>query len=179
MNRRALSCLISMTARVMPNLGYRDAPRALRFLVEAFGFTVVERYDREGGAVGYARLRWPGGGGVTAYSAEPGTASVADHVAGSGKGYPAFSVHVETDRPDELFTRAVAHGAKVVQPIHDSAVGTRGFVVRDPEGLTWSFGTPLPKLVRDARGEWRPRKPSSARKRGGRPGRARRNGPSG
>lgn len=94
---------------------------------------------------------------VALYSAEPGRTSIADLAAKAADGgYPAYSVHVETDEPDPLFARAVAAGAAVVREIADSPMRTRGFVVRDPEGLFWSFGTPLPRLVRDAEGQWRP-----------------------
>jgi hypothetical protein len=50
----------------------------------------------------------------------------------------------------------VQAGAAVVRPVEDSPYGTRGFVVRDLEGLYWSFGTALPKLTRDAQGRWQP-----------------------
>ena len=55
-----------MNALLWPNLGYRDARAAIRFLVTAFGFEEVVVYDGEDGdTVGHAELRWPGGGGVT------------------------------------------------------------------------------------------------------------------
>jgi len=148
-----------MSAHLWPNLGYRDARTAIRFLVTAFGFEEAVVYDGEtNDAVGHAELRWPGGGVVTVHSADPGRNSIAGLAvrAASGGGYPAYSVHIETDEPDTLFARAVAAGATVVRKVEDSPLGTRGFVVSDPEGLYWSFGTPLPRLVRDTHGEWRP-----------------------
>lgn len=51
------------------------------------------------------------------------------------------SVYVVTDAPDALFERAVAAGATVVQGLSDEDYGSRGFTVRDPEGVFWSFGT--------------------------------------
>jgi uncharacterized glyoxalase superfamily protein PhnB len=131
-----------MSAHVWPNLGYRDAKAAIHFLVNAVGFEAVAVHEREPkGNVAHAELRWPGGGGVML------------HTAGA---YPHFSVHVGTSEPDALFARAVAAGANVVREVEDSPVGTRGFIVSDPEGLYWSFGTPLPALECDGRGNWRP-----------------------
>jgi uncharacterized glyoxalase superfamily protein PhnB len=53
-----------MNASVWPNLGYRDAPGAIRFLVTAFGFEEEAIYDEEDkGAVGHAvalARRWRG-----------------------------------------------------------------------------------------------------------------------
>ena len=63
-----------------------------------------------------------------------------------------------TSRPTTptLCSRAPSRPAPRSCGVEDSPVGTRGFIVRDPEGLYWSFGTPLPKLVRDTQGQWRP-----------------------
>lgn len=70
---------------VWPALIYTDAPAAIRFLVEAFGF--VEELVVPGDAdrdIAHAELRWPAGGGVMLGSTgddnefcqrEPGTAS--------------------------------------------------------------------------------------------------------
>jgi uncharacterized glyoxalase superfamily protein PhnB len=147
-----------MSAIVCPNLCYRDARAAIHFLVNAFGFEEVVVYDGESkDAVGHAQLRWPGGGAITLHSTDRNSvADLAERAAADG-GYPAYSVHITTDDPDALFERAVAAGATVVRELEDSPFGTRGFVVSDPEGLYWSFGTPLPELVRDADGQWRPR----------------------
>jgi uncharacterized glyoxalase superfamily protein PhnB len=146
-----------MNANVWPNLGYRDARAAIRFLVTAFGFEEIAVYEEEaGGNIGHAALRWPTGGGVMLHSA--GGNSVADQTerAATDGGYPAYSVHIATDEPDALFERAVKAGATVVREPENSPFGTRGYIVSDPEGLYWSFGTELPELVRDAQGRWRP-----------------------
>ena len=147
-----------MSAFVGPTLGYRDARAAIRFLVTAFGFEEVAVYEGEKGTVDHAELRWPGGGGVMVHTAESGGNSVADlsAKAAADGGFPAFSVHVSTNDPDALFKRAITTGASVVREVVDSPFGTRGFIVRDPEGLYWSFGTTLPKLVRGADGQWHP-----------------------
>ena len=147
-----------MSALLGPNLGYRDARAAIRFLVTAFGFEEVVAYEGEKkDTVGHAELRWPGGGFVMLHSADPDGNSIADLTAraASAGGYPACSVHIATSEPDALFARAVAAGATVVREVGDSPLGTRGFIARDPEGLYWSFGTALPSLVRDAHGRWR------------------------
>jgi uncharacterized glyoxalase superfamily protein PhnB len=51
------------------------------------------------------------------------------------------SVYVVTDEPDALFVRAEAAGATIVQGLTDEDYGSRGFTIRDPEGVFWSFGT--------------------------------------
>jgi uncharacterized glyoxalase superfamily protein PhnB len=146
-----------MNTHVSPNLGYADARAVIRFLVDALGFEVAVLYERSSdGSVAHAELRWPGGGSVMLHTAEG--KPLADLPASStAGGYPAYSIHLGTSDPDELFAHAVAAGANVVRKVEDSAVGTRGFIVSDPEGLYWSAGTPLPALTRDGEGHWRPR----------------------
>ena len=148
-----------MNAPIRINLGYRDARAAIHFLVEAFGFREAVAYDNSDDSIGYAELEWPAGGLVTIHSAEPGKSAVAELAAGARRdgGYPAYSIHIDVDAPDALFTRAVAAGASVIRKVTDSPQhGTRGFVVADPEGLYWSFGTPLPRLERGPDGRWQP-----------------------
>jgi uncharacterized glyoxalase superfamily protein PhnB len=146
----------STNSVVFANLGYQDARAAIRFLIAAFGFEEIAVYD-VGDSIGHAELRWPGGGKIMLHSAEAGC-SIADITARSADrhGYPGFSVHTDTNEPETLFERAVAAGARVIRPVEQSPFGTRGFVVADPEGLYWSFGTKLPKLLRDREGRWRP-----------------------
>ena len=120
---------------IWPALAYADAPAAIRFLVEAFGFVETLVVPGEGGReIAHAELRWPEGGGVMLGSAsddnefsrrKPGTAST----------------YVVTNAPDALFDRATTAGAEVVRGLRDEDYGSRGFTVRDPEGNLWSFGT--------------------------------------
>jgi uncharacterized glyoxalase superfamily protein PhnB len=130
-----------MNTKIITNLGYRDAPAAIRFLVEAFGFAEHVVYKEET----RARSATPISGGRTAaaspvHSAEPDGSSVADLTAraAAAGGYPGFSMQVNISDPDDLFERAVAAGARVVREVQDS-----------PQG-------PLPRLARDDHGEWRP-----------------------
>ena len=52
-----------------------------------------------------------------------------------------FGAYVVTDAPDALFERAEAAGADVLVGLHDTDYGSRDFMVKDPEGNHWSFGT--------------------------------------
>ncbi len=120
---------------VWPALRFLDAPAAIRFLVDAFGFTEVLVVPGEAeGVVAHAELGWPPGGGVMLGSTASAEGVHAELGAGVG------SVYAVTDEPDALFARATAAGAAVVQRPRDEDHG-RGFTVRDPEGNLWSFGT--------------------------------------
>lgn len=119
---------------IWPTLRYDDAHAAIRFLIDAFGFEQVAVYEN-GDLVDHAELRWPGGGGIMLGSAARPDSSIADLPAGTG------SVYIVTDEPDALFKRASAAGATVAIGLRDEDYGSRGFTVRDPEGVYWSFGT--------------------------------------
>lgn len=120
---------------VWPTLTYRDAPAAIRFLVDAFGFeeVVVHPGEREG-EVAHAELRWPGGGGLMLGSHREDSV-IGDLPPGVG------SVYIVTDEPDAMFARATAAGATVARGLRDEDFGSRSFTVRDPEGVYWNFGT--------------------------------------
>ena len=122
---------------VWPVLAYRDAPAALDFLVNAFGFRETARYARDGDPtiVEHAELRWPLGGGIMLGTAAKDDSPFGRRVPGND------SVYVVCEAPDALFERVVAAGAEVVRGLRDEDYGSRGFTVRDPEGNLWSFGT--------------------------------------
>jgi uncharacterized glyoxalase superfamily protein PhnB len=119
-----------------PTLTYRDAPAAIRFLVEGFGFE--EHLVVPGAADGevvHCELVWPEGGGVMLGSAQRSVGEVGATAVG------AASVYVVTDRPDEIHAQALARGATEIRGLKDEDYGSRGFTVADPEGNRWSFGT--------------------------------------
>jgi len=122
---------------VWPILAFRDAPAAMAFLVDAFGFEQQAVYCREDDAsvVEHAELRWPLGGGIMCGTAGKDDSAFGRRAAGND------SVYVVYDDPDTLFERATARGAEVVRGLADEDYGSRGFTVRDPDGNLWSFGT--------------------------------------
>lgn len=124
-------------AHVWPTLVYTDARAAIRFLVDAFGFTesLVVPNDTDDAVVEHAQLTWPEGGGVKLGSANrPGNRS-------SQRPTGAASVYVVTSDPVAVHDRAVARGAVVFSPLVEHDYGGRGFSVTDPEGNIWSFGS--------------------------------------
>jgi len=127
----------SNQASIWPTLTFRDARAAADFLVAAFGFELRAIYAHEDdpGVVEHGELRWPRGGGVMFGSAGRDDGPFGRRLPGNE------SVYVVCDDPDALFERATAAGAEVVRPLTDEDYGSRGFVVRDPEGNLWSFGT--------------------------------------
>ena len=120
--------------QVWPTLRARDARGLIRFLVAAFGFEETVVYG-DGDMVDHAQLTWPSGGGIMLGSVRDDAYDQWSLTPGS------FGAYVVTDEPDVLCARAVAAGAHLIQGMHDTEYGSRGFAVTDPEGNRWSFGT--------------------------------------
>jgi uncharacterized glyoxalase superfamily protein PhnB len=118
---------------VWPAFRYRDAPAAIRFLKEAFGFEEVVVYPGESAdVVAHAELRWPDGGGVMLGS---------DHDDGMGPQPGAGSVYIVTEDVAAVHDRAQRAGAEIVRPLRAEEYDAQTFTARDPEGVLWSFGT--------------------------------------
>jgi uncharacterized glyoxalase superfamily protein PhnB len=118
--------------QVWPTLRGRDARALIRFLVDAFGFEETVVYG-DGDRVDHAQLSWPLGGGVMMGSARD------DDPLATAPG--TFGCYVVADDIDALHARAVAAGATIARPPHETEYGSRDFTARDPEGNIWSFGT--------------------------------------
>lgn len=124
-----------MNSNIWPGLQYQDAPAALRWLSETFGFVeaIVVPGERPDEIV-HSELRWPEGGTVMVHSSGDGEFAAFNRPGTN-------SVYVVTTVPDDLYARARAAGAPVVRELRDEDYGSRGFTVTDPEGNAWSFGT--------------------------------------
>ena len=107
--------------------------------MDAFGFeeTVAwgDQPDGSGDIVVHAQLAWPEGGGIMLGSARETPDDPWPVQPGS------TGCYVVTADPDAVHARAVAAGAEITQPLHETDYGSRDFAARDPEGNRWSFGT--------------------------------------
>jgi uncharacterized glyoxalase superfamily protein PhnB len=112
---------------VYPLVRYRDAGKAVDWLVRAFGFEIHELIRADDGSVGHGELI-AGTGMIMTGAGEPG-----------GPG-----IYVAVDDPDAHHARAVAAGAEVTRELADQDYGSREYACKDPEGNEWFFGTYRP-----------------------------------
>lgn len=119
------------TGNVYPVLTYNDAAKAVDWLVEAFGFTRQNIHTDDSGTVVHAELRF--GDGVVMLGQTDKTGPEPDET--------DYAIYVAVPDADAHHTRAVAAGARIVQPLNDKDYGSRDYVARDLEGRIWSFGT--------------------------------------
>lgn len=115
-----------------PSMQYRDAPAAIAFLKEAFGFRELSVIPNEDGTIAHAELAY--GPSVLMLGSDRDD-PVRGRRAGQGVLYMAV------DDLDAHFRQARAAGADIVAEPYDTDYGSRDYTARDPEGNLWYFGT--------------------------------------
>ncbi|RKF24845.1 glyoxalase [Micromonospora globbae] len=124
---------------IIPTLRYRDAPAAIRWLVDVIGFRENLVVPGPDGSISHAQLTW--GNGMVMLASET-DGSDGRMVMQTG---PA-AVYVVLDDVASHYERVVAAGAEVVQKLRDEDYGGQGYSVRDAEGNLWSFGSYRPSV---------------------------------
>ena len=125
---------------VIHSLRYDDAPAAIDWLCDALGFERNLVVPGEGNPIVHAQL--PLGDGMIMLGSHPhegefGEVQKPPRFTG---GRVTSSAYLVVDDPDAHYERAVAKGAKVIDPLEDKEHGGRGYTCSDPEGNVWSVG---------------------------------------
>lgn len=136
---------------VIPCLRYRDAPAAIEWLCQTFGFEKQLVVPNDDGAIAHAQLTFGNGmimlGSVLKMQTAFGRLmKQPDEIGGA----ETQSAYVVVSDADAVYARAKAAGAEIVIEIKDEDYGGRGFSCRDLEGHLWSFGTYDPSPRRAA-----------------------------
>ncbi len=126
-------------SNIIPTVRYHDAPAAIQWLCEAFGFERHLVVPGEDGAIAHAQLTL-GSGMIMLGSARDddfgGMVKTAREV-----GANTQSAYIVVEEIDEHYQRAKARGAEIVMEIADQDYGGRLYSARDPEGYLWNFGS--------------------------------------
>jgi PhnB protein len=125
--------------RITPYLAYQDAPAALRFLCEAFGFEERFRHPMPDGRIGHAELAYAGQSAVWLASAYPEMGLQSPRQLGAVHS----QVHCYVDDVDAHYARSLAAGATVIAAPEDQPHGDRSYRAVDPEGHRWIFASRL------------------------------------
>ena len=129
-------------ATVIPCLRYRDAPAAIDWLCNTFGFEKHLVVPNADGTVAHAQLSFGNGmvmlGSVMNEDTEFGLlVKQPDEVGGTS----TQSAYLVVNDADAVYASAKAGGARIAMEIRDEDYGGRGFSCYDLEGHLWSFGT--------------------------------------
>ena len=130
----------SPVATVIPTLRYNDAPKAIAWLCEAFGFEERLVVPGEDGSILHAQLVL-GNGMVMLGSARLGEFDELHKLPGALGGAVSQSPYLVVDDADQHYARAVAAGAEIVMEIRNEDYGGRHYSCRDPEGHVWNVGS--------------------------------------
>ena len=127
---------------IVPCLSYRDAPAAIAWLKEAFGFTEVMVVPGPDDTIAHAQLAFDGGMVMVG--------SIRDDELQMRPpcdlGGVTQSIYIVVEDADAHYARAVEAGAEIVRELEDTPYGSRDFSARDPEGHLWNFGTYRPAV---------------------------------
>jgi uncharacterized glyoxalase superfamily protein PhnB len=128
-------------ATVIPCLRYREAPAAIDWLCEVFGFERHLVVPNDSGGIAHAQLSF-GNGMVMLASADQESeygdlVNLPDQVGG----IETQSPYLVVNDADAVYRRAVDAGAQIIIELKDEDYGGRGFTCRDLEGRLWNVGT--------------------------------------
>ncbi|AZG07138.1 glyoxalase [Pigmentiphaga sp. H8] len=125
---------------IMPCLVYRDAPAAIDWLCQAFGFAQHLVVPGDGNTIAHAQLTLGDGmimlGSGTSELMRQLTALPAD-IGGRQTQTP----YVVVADPEAHYATAIKAGARIVRPIQEEDYGGKGYTLADPEGYVWHFGS--------------------------------------
>ena len=132
---------------VIPFVRYEDAPKAIEWLKQAFGFEEQIVYPGENGTILHAELGF-GNGVIMIGSASNEASRRMSMTTARQAGGSTIGVYAHVDDVDGHFERAKAAGAEVINPPADQEYGAREYAVKDLEGNVWSFGNYVAEAYR-------------------------------
>ncbi|MGB8684871.1 MAG: cupin domain-containing protein [Candidatus Binatus sp.] len=131
---------------IMPFLNIEGVASAVEFYKSVFGASVLMRDEEPSGIVSHAMLKL---GDTTVMLSDPTSADVKQndvhHLSRSPRSYGGSPVqlYIYVADTDDVVRRAVAAGAKIIDPVEDRDWGDRCGGIEDPYGHVWFVGTPL------------------------------------
>jgi len=124
---------------IMPALRYKDAPAAIDWLCQVFGFARHAVYAGPDGSIAHAELTLDGG--MIMLGSHKDDEYGRNFKSPAALGAETRSAYIVVADADAIYARAQAAGATVVRPLQNTDYGSREFAVKDPEGHSWSVGT--------------------------------------
>ena len=125
---------------VIPGHRYRNAPAAIEWLCNVFGFERHVVYEGEDGSIAHAQLTL-GNGMIMLGSAKDDEYGRRFKSPDELNGMETRSAYIVVPDADAAYARVEAAGANIIRPLQNTEYGSREFAVRDPEGHSWSVGT--------------------------------------
>jgi uncharacterized glyoxalase superfamily protein PhnB len=125
---------------IIPCLRYRNAPAAIEWLCQTFGFEKQLVVPNEDGTIAHAQLSF-GNGMIMLGSVQKNEFGRLMKQPDEIGGAETQSAYLIVSDADLIYQRAKSAGAEIVMELKDEDYGGRGFSCRDLEGHLWSIGT--------------------------------------
>lgn len=129
-----------------PMLVCRDASAAMEFCITVFGAVEHNRRHGPDGSVAHGLVEI-GGATLMIEGEWPGIVSQPPRPDGS----PPVVLYLYVEDVDEVVTRAVAAGARVLMPVENRFWGDRTGRIIDPAGHVWTISTRVEETSTDER----------------------------
>ncbi|HWZ97888.1 MAG TPA: VOC family protein [Candidatus Dormibacteraeota bacterium] len=130
----------TLGSTIIPGMRYRNAPAAVDWLCNAFGFEKHLVIPGDNNTISHAQLSF-GGGMIMLGSIKDNEFSKMMKQPDEIGGAETQSCYVVVADTDAHYARAKAAGAQIFIDIHDEEYGGRGYACRDLEGHIWYFGS--------------------------------------
>jgi uncharacterized glyoxalase superfamily protein PhnB len=125
---------------VIPAMRYKDAPKAIEWLCEAFGFEKHLVVPGPDNTIAHAQLSFGNGMIMLGSATDSEYGRLVTHPSETG-GLETQTAYVIVADVDTHYARAKAAGAKIALDIKDEDYGGRDYTCRDLEGHVWTFGS--------------------------------------
>jgi PhnB protein len=121
---------------ITPYLSIKGAAEAIDFYRRAFGAVELFRLVAPSGEIGHAEIMIGDSPIMLADPCETGAFRSPPSLGGTSVG-----LHVYVEDVDEMFTQAIAAGAKPIRSVQDQFYGDRTGTLEDPYGHVWFLAT--------------------------------------
>ena len=125
---------------IIPTMRYKDAPAAIEWLCNAFGFEKHLVVPGEKGSIVHAQLVL-GNAMIMLSSEHDNEYGQLIRTPQDLNGYNSQAPYLIVEHIDEHYAKAVQEGAEIVMDIKDEDYGGRGYTCKDKEGHIWNFGS--------------------------------------
>lgn len=135
---------MSIHPAIIPCLRYEDAPRAIAFLCDAFGFArhAVHADPVDPNIIHHAQLLLDGNMIMLGSARDDETARLYGWKRPDQAGGITMSICVTVADPDAHYARSVRAGARIIrEPYANEGYPGRAYDAWDSEGNVWNFGS--------------------------------------
>ncbi|KAA3606877.1 MAG: glyoxalase [Calditrichaeota bacterium] len=127
-------------ACIIPTMQYKNAPTAIEWLCNAFGFEKHLIVQGENDTIVHAQLTY-GNSMIMLNSENENEYGNLVRTPKKLNGNNTQASYIIVEKIDEHYEKAVAAGAKILIEIRDEEYGGRGYTCKDIEDYIWNFGS--------------------------------------